>query len=198
MPNCTPIGSQLTSEKHTICSHATGYYSITKAQEEVKWRLIYAKLMKTGYCMYIQSPSASKFSFHTVFNWNAPSLNFPLQLISRNFDHKCAELRCEVRKFVAKFSELGIHKPIYKQSPWLVPEVKEANQMRRLQTGLWISLWTFELRNELANFATKFGTFVVKVSWNRLSSRLYVTCSPVPFQSLHQGNIIQYIHPLST
>ena len=23
--------------------------------------------------------------------------------ISRNFDHKCSELRCEVRKFVAKF-----------------------------------------------------------------------------------------------
>jgi hypothetical protein len=26
-----------------------------------------------------------------------------LQSISRNFDHKCSELRCEVRKFVAKF-----------------------------------------------------------------------------------------------
>jgi hypothetical protein len=26
-----------------------------------------------------------------------------LQSISRNFDHKCSEVRCEVRKFVAKF-----------------------------------------------------------------------------------------------
>jgi hypothetical protein len=81
-----------------------------------------------------------------------------------------------VPNFVAKFASslrssevhIGIHKPICKQSPWLVPEVKEANQMRCLQIGLWISLGTFELRNELANFATKFGTFVVKVSWNRL------------------------------
>jgi hypothetical protein len=32
---------------------------------------------------------------------------------------------------------------------------KQTNQMRSLQTGLWILLWTFELRNELANFAKK-------------------------------------------
>ena len=85
-------------------------------------------------------------------------------------------LTTNVPNFVAKFASslrsseahIGIHKPICKQSPWLVREVKEANQMRSLRIGLWISLWTFELRNNLVNFATKFGKFVVKVSWNRL------------------------------
>ena len=52
-----------------------------------------------------------------------------------------SQVHCEVH--------IGIHKPICKKSVWLVPEVKEANQMRSLQIGLWISLWTFELRNEL-------------------------------------------------
>jgi hypothetical protein len=81
-------------------------------------------------------------------------------------------LTTNVPNFVAKFASslrsseahIGIHKPICKQSPWLVREVKEANQMRSLRTGLWISLWTFELRNNLVNFAKKFGKFVVKKS----------------------------------
>ena len=85
-------------------------------------------------------------------------------------------LATNVPNFVAKFASslqnlevhIRIHKPICKQSPWLVTEVEEANQMHSLQTGMWISSWTFELRNKLANFATKFGTFVAKVSWNRL------------------------------
>jgi hypothetical protein len=85
-------------------------------------------------------------------------------------------LTTNVPNFFVKFASslrsseahIGILKPICKQSPWLVREVKEANQMRSLQTGLWISLWTFELRNNLVNFATNFGKFVVKVSWNRL------------------------------
>jgi hypothetical protein len=91
-----------------------------------------------------------------------------------------------------------IHKPGRKLRIWLASFTSRTNQGLCLQIGLRIPIWASELRNELANFVTKFGTFVVKVSWNRLSSRLYVTCSPVPFQSLHQGNIIQYIHPLST
>ena len=37
------------------------------------------------------------------------------------------------------------------------PELKEANQMLSLQTGLRILKRAFELRNELPNFATKFG-----------------------------------------
>ena len=50
---------------------------------------------------------------------NAPPPGTILQSISRNFDHKCSELRCEVRKFVAKFgssgseAHIGIHKPIF-------------------------------------------------------------------------------------
>jgi hypothetical protein len=56
-------------------------------------------------------------------------------------------LTTNVPNFVAKFTSslqslevhIGIHKPICKQSPWLVTEVKEANQMHSLQTGLSIS-----------------------------------------------------------
>jgi hypothetical protein len=53
-------------------------------------------------------------------------------------------LTTNVPNFVAKFASslrsleahTGIHKPICKQSPGLVREVKEANQMRSLRTGL--------------------------------------------------------------
>jgi hypothetical protein len=53
-------------------------------------------------------------------------------------------LTTNVANFVAKFASLlrssealiGIHKPICKQSPRLVREVKEANEMRSLRTGL--------------------------------------------------------------
>jgi hypothetical protein len=53
-------------------------------------------------------------------------------------------LTTNVRNFVAKFASslrsseahIGIHKPICKQSPRLVCEVKEANQTRSLRTGL--------------------------------------------------------------
>jgi hypothetical protein len=41
-----------------------------------------------------------------------------------------------------------------------VPEVKEANQMRGYKL---VCEFHYELRNELANFAVKFGTFVVKL-----------------------------------
>ena len=37
--------------------------------------------------------------------------------------------------------------------------LKAANQMLTLQTGLWLSLWTFELCNERPKFGTKFATF---------------------------------------
>jgi hypothetical protein len=42
-----------------------------------------------------------------------------------------------------------------------VPEVKEANQMRIVYKLVCES--HYELRNKLPNFATKFGTFVVKI-----------------------------------
>jgi hypothetical protein len=37
------------------------------------------------------------------------------------------------------------------------------NQALCLQIGLWIPIWISKLCNKLANFATKFWTFVVKV-----------------------------------
>jgi hypothetical protein len=46
---------------------------------------------------------------------------------------------------------IGIHKPICKQSPWLVPEVKEANQMRSLQNwfvNLIMNFWTSQRSSE--------------------------------------------------
>ena len=55
-----------------------------------------------------------------------------------------------------------------KQSFWLAARWKAANQMLTLQTGLWISLRTFELCNELPKFGMKFRTFQWKVSWNQL------------------------------
>jgi hypothetical protein len=53
-------------------------------------------------------------------------------------------LTTNVPNFVAKFASslrssealIGIDKPICKQSPRLVREVKEANEMRSLRTGL--------------------------------------------------------------
>ena len=77
-----------------------------------------------------------------------------------------------------------IHKPVCKQRLWLAPELNEANQMLSLQTGLRILKWTFELRNELPNFATKFGILQWKVTWNRLKSRLFsfkfaICCYPL-------------------
>jgi hypothetical protein len=77
-----------------------------------------------------------------------------LQFISKlstewlNYIYCIETLTTNVPNFDAKFASslrslevhIGIHKPICKQSPSLVPEVKEANQMRRLQIGLWISL----------------------------------------------------------
>ena len=83
---------------------------------------------------------------------------------------------CNIPKFVAKFGSslrsskvhFRIRKPVCKQRLWLVPELSEANQMLSLQTGLRILKWTFELRNEFPNFATKFGMLQWKVTWNRL------------------------------
>jgi hypothetical protein len=79
-------------------------------------------------------------------------------------------LTTNVPNFVAKFASLlrsseahiGIHKPICKQSPWLVREVRS---LRHWFVNL---IMNFELRNNLVNFATKCRKFVVKVSWNRL------------------------------
>jgi hypothetical protein len=79
-----------------------------------------------------------------------------LQFISKlstewlNYIYCIETLTTNVPNFASKFASslrslevhIGFHKPNCKQSPWLVPEVKEANQMRRLQFGLWISSWT--------------------------------------------------------
>ena len=74
---------------------------------------------------------------------------------------RTSEVRCEVQKFTMKFD-----KQVCKQSFWLATRWKATDQMLTLQTGLWISLWTFELRNELPKFGMKFETFQWKVSWN--------------------------------
>ena len=85
-----------------------------------------------------------------------------------------------VAKFVSSLQSLKIHfrirKSVCKKRLWLVPELREANQALSLQIGLRILKWTFELRNELPNFATKFGILQWKVSWNRgwISSRTYI------------------------
>jgi hypothetical protein len=42
----------------------------------------------------------------------------------------------------------------------------------KLACDLWIPIWTSEFCNGLANFATKFATFVVKVSWNWLYGKI--------------------------
>ena len=62
---------------------------------------------------------------------------------------KCC-LCCRVRFEVHKFN-IEIHKPVCKQNLWLW----------FVQTSLWIQ--TLQ-RNELANFETKFGTFVQKLN----------------------------------
>ena len=77
---------------------------------------------------------------------------------------------CNIPNFVAKLGSslwsskvhFRIHKPVCKQRLWLAPELNEVNQMLSLQTGLRILKWTFELRNEFPNFATKFGI----LQWN--------------------------------
>jgi hypothetical protein len=58
-----------------------------------------------------------------------------------------------------------IHKPVCKLRIWLASFTSVTNQ------GLFYKLaceFQYELRNELANFPTKFGTFVVNVSRNWL------------------------------
>ena len=73
-----------------------------------------------------------------------------------------------VAKFVCSLQSSKVHfricKPVCKQRLWLAPELKEANQMLSLQTGLWILKRTFELRNEFPNFATKFGILLWKLA----------------------------------
>ena len=66
---------------------------------------------------------------------------------------------------------IGIHKPICKQSPWLVPEVQEANQIHSLHAGFESHYELLNLAMNLQTSQRKFGTFVVKVSWNRLSQK---------------------------
>ena len=83
---------------------------------------------------------------------------------------------CKIPNFVAKFGSslrsskvhFRIRKPVCKLSIWLASLSSGANHSLCLQTGLWILKWTFELRNELPNFTTKFGTLQWKVIWNRL------------------------------
>ena len=78
-----------------------------------------------------------------------------LQSISRNFDHKCStSLR-------SSKVHNEIHKPVCKLRIWLASFNSGTNQGLCLQIGLWIPIWTCE-------HLWKFGTFVVKVSWNRL------------------------------
>ena len=104
---------------------------------------------------------------------------FP-KYMARNDGHHYSRFQltfhCNIPNFVAKFGSslrsskvhFRIRKPVCKQRLWLVPELSEANQMLSLQTGLRILKWTFELRNEFPNFATKFGMLQWKVTWNRL------------------------------
>ena len=83
---------------------------------------------------------------------------------------------CKIPNFVAKFGSslrsskvhFRIRKPVCKLSIWLASLSSGANHSLCLQTGLWILKWTFELRNEIPNFTTKFGTLQWKVIWNRL------------------------------
>ena len=64
---------------------------------------------------------------------------------------------------------IGIDKPLCKQSPWLVREdgeVKEANQMRSLQTGLWISLknsLTIHEENTKKNHKRVVSVYVIQI-----------------------------------
>jgi hypothetical protein len=89
-----------------------------------------------------------------------------LQSISRNFDHKCSEFRCEVRKFVAKFKRfimrftnqfvndafdwlLLLQGPIRDFVYKLACEFKY--ELPNFATNLRTSQRTCELRNEVRN-----------------------------------------------
>jgi hypothetical protein len=108
-------------------------------------------------------------SRNNLFEWSQFKRN------RRNISHFAEKKRWWNQAFT-KFTSLlrsskvhEIHKPVCKLRIWLASFTSRTNQGLCLQIpGLWIPIWASELRNELANFATKFVTFVVKVSWNRL------------------------------
>ena len=111
-------------------------------------RTLWTELYIIRFYYYYRKDNYARISFWSVNND-----------VKRNIIENAFQLTVDFTKLwpqmfvVAKFaSSLWIHKPICKQSPWLVPEVKEANQMRSLQTGLWITHY------ELLNFATYFTT----------------------------------------
>ena len=70
-------------------------------------------------------------------------------------------IRCEVQKvhFWIRISQF-----VCKLSIWLASLSSGVNHSLCLQTGLWILKWTFELRNEIPNFATNSEYYSEKLS----------------------------------
>jgi hypothetical protein len=87
-----------------------------------------------------------------IWLYNNLDMSTYLQSISRNFDHKCSKLLCEVKKFIMRLTDQFVNYAF----DWLL--------LLQGPIGDFVYKLACEFQYELANFVTKFGTFVVTVS----------------------------------